>query len=243
MYLSRNLEDPRRRLLLKLLAGNALLTVPVASGLADVFGEVPKRLPPNRSIYRLRGRVLVNQKPATLETRIAQGDSIETGKGAEIVFVGGTSAYLVRESTKFTLTRERQGDNIVADALRILSGKILAVFQSGRPQQIHTISATMGVRGTGVYLEADPAQTYLCTCYGMTEIAANNDQDSRKTVTATHHDEPVYILTKAAAGKSIRPAPFVNHTDAELMLIETLVGRTPPFVFPSDDYRTPRRDY
>ena len=102
MYLSRNLEDPRRRLLLKLLAGNALLTVPVASGLADVFGEVPKRLPPNRSIYRLRGRVLVNQKPATLETRIAQGDSIETGKGAEIVFVGGTSAYLVRESTKFT---------------------------------------------------------------------------------------------------------------------------------------------
>jgi hypothetical protein len=243
VYLSRNLDDPRRRLLLKLLAANALLTLPAASGLADVFGEVPKRLPPNRSVYRMRGRVTVNQKSATLETRIAQGDSIETGRGAEIVFVAGTSAYLARELTKFSFAQEVQDRNIVTDVLRIVTGKILAVFQPGKPQRIHTFSATMGVRGTGVYLEADPEQTYLCTCYGMTEIAANNDKASRKTVTATHHDEPVYILAKAAEGKSIRPAPFVNHTDAELMLIETLVGRTPPFVFPSDDYRAPRRDY
>jgi len=27
------------------------------------------------------------------------------------------------------------------------------------------------------------------------------------------------------------------------MLIETLVGRTPPFVFPKDDYKAPRRQY
>ena len=36
---------------------------------------------------------------------------------------------------------------------------------------------------------------------------------------------------------------FINHTDQELMLIETLVGRTPPFVFPMDIYNAPRRDY
>jgi hypothetical protein len=243
VYLSRNLEDPRRRLLLKLLAGNALLALPAASGLADVFGEVPKRLPANRSVYRMRGRVTVNQKPATMETRIAQGDSIETGNGAEIVFVTGTSAYLVRERTKFSFAQEVQDGNVVTDALRVLTGKILAVFQPGKPQRIHTFSATMGVRGTGVYLEADPERTYFCTCYGTTEIAANNDKASRKTVRSVHHNEPVYILAKAAAGKSIRPAPLVNHTDAELTLIETLVGRTPPFVFPSDDYRGPRRDY
>ena len=54
---------------------------------------------------------------------------------------------------------------------------------------------------------------------------------------------PVYVLANAPAGKSIRPAPFINHTDQELMLVETLVGRTPPFVFPKDDYQGPRRNY
>ena len=44
-------------------------------------------------------------------------------------------------------------------------------------------------------------------------------------------------------GKKIRNAPFINHTDQELMLIETLVGRTPPFVFPKSDYSGPRRNY
>jgi len=27
------------------------------------------------------------------------------------------------------------------------------------------------------------------------------------------------------------------------MLVETLVGRKPPFIFPKDDYGGPRRDY
>jgi hypothetical protein len=62
-------------------------------------------------------------------------------------------------------------------------------------------------------------------------------------VTSKHHDEPVYILAKPKDGKTIRKAPFINHTDQELMLIETLVGRSPPFVFPSEDYGGPRKDY
>jgi len=58
-----------------------------------------------------------------------------------------------------------------------------------------------------------------------------------------HHDKPLYILANATPGESIRRAPFINHTDQELMLIESLVGRTPPFVFPIDSYTAPRRDY
>jgi len=57
------------------------------------------------------------------------------------------------------------------------------------------------------------------------------------------HDRPLYILGQGPAGRTIRDAPFINHTDQELMLIEALVGRTPPFVFPKDDYTGPRRDY
>jgi hypothetical protein len=63
-------------------------------------------------------------------------------------------------------------------------------------------------------------------------------------VVATHHDKPLYILADPkATGNNIRRAPFKNHTDQELMLIETLVGRTPPFVFPGQDYDAPRREY
>jgi hypothetical protein len=35
----------------------------------------------------------------------------------------------------------------------------------------------------------------------------------------------------------------MNHTDQELMLIETLVGRTTPFVFSGTQYSAPRREY
>jgi len=62
-------------------------------------------------------------------------------------------------------------------------------------------------------------------------------------VASKHHDEPVYILAAPKDGKTIRNAPFINHTDQELMLIEALVGRSPPFVFPSEDYAGPRKDY
>jgi len=51
------------------------------------------------------------------------------------------------------------------------------------------------------------------------------------------------ILANEKPGQNIRAASFKNHTDQELMLIETLVGRTPPFVFPKDDYKAPRRQY
>jgi hypothetical protein len=106
-----------------------------------------------------------------------------------------------------------------------------------------TPTATIGIRGTGWYAESDPEQTYFCTCYGTVDIAASNDPESKETVVSKHHDRPLYVLGKSAAARSIRSAPFINHTDQELMLIETLVGRTPPFVFPKDDYTGPRRDY
>jgi hypothetical protein len=92
-------------------------------------------------------------------------------------------------------------------------------------------------------MEADPEQTYFCTCYGVADVEAVKDPSSRETVAATHHDKPLYILGNEPAGKNIRNAPFINHTDAELALIETLVGRQPPFVFPKSDYSGPRRNY
>ena len=44
-----------------------------------------------------------------------------------------------------------------------------------------------------------------------------------------HHEQPRYILAKGAPQMIMR-APVVNHTDAELVFLESLVGREPPFV-------------
>ncbi|HVY04890.1 MAG TPA: FecR domain-containing protein [Burkholderiales bacterium] len=243
MYLLRDPDDPRRRLLVKLLAAGSLASLPIHRVLADVLGEKPEKLPPDRSIYRLSGTVSVNGSPANLKTRIGGNDTIETGRNSEVVFVSGSNAFILRESSRMSLSQQASSSSAVASALRLLTGKILAVFGPGVPQRISTATATIGIRGTGVYAETDPEQTYFCTCYGVTDINANSDPNSRKTVTSKHHDEPVYILAKPKDGKAIRKAPFINHTDQELMLIETLVGRSPPFVFPSEDYGGPRKDY
>ena len=126
--------------------------------------------------------------------------------------------------------------------LRMLGGKVLSVSRNSK-MTVTTGTATIGIRGTGFYMEAEPDRTYFCTCYGITEVSANKDPDSKETIAAKQHDRPVYILADEGRGKNIRNAPFVNHTDQELALIETLVGRTPPFAFPKDIYNAPRRSY
>ena len=41
----------------------------------------------------------------------------------------------------------------------------------------------------------------------------------------------------------IRKAPFKNHTDLELALIEGLVGREPPFAFTLELFDSPFNSY
>ena len=154
----------------------------------------------------------------------------------------GETAFIQRSESHVTL-ETTQADSMIVSGIQLLTGKILSVFPSGRPVRMTTKNASIGIRGTGVYMESDPEQTYFCTCYGTADIAAVNDPASRETVVSRQHDRPLYILSGQLSGQNIRAAPFINHTDQELMLIETLVGRTPPFVFPRNNYMRPRRGY
>jgi hypothetical protein len=43
------------------------------------------------------------------------------------------------------------------------------------------------------------------------------------------------------AARRIQPAGFINHTDLELTLIESLVGRNPPFSLFDEGYGGARR--
>ncbi len=237
-------DDPRRRMLIKALAAGAFSAafadkVALAGGL---FGTPPKQLPPGQSIYRMQGEVKVNGKDASMSTIIKPNDTIETGAKSEVVFVVGGNSMIMRENSHLTMQGKEENTSFIIQGLRLLTGKLLSVSRS-QGTAIRTSTATIGIRGTGYYIEADPEQTYFCTCYGLTDVESSNDPTSKDTVLSKHHDKPLYILANQPEGQNIRRAGFINHTDQELMLIETLVGRTPPFVFAGSEYDTPRRDY
>ena len=217
--------------------------LPTGTALAQgLFGSQPKKLAADRSIYRIRGTASVNGKAATLQTRVLPGDVVETGKDSEVIFAVGGHSMILRSEGRIEIEGRQDSGSSIISALRMLTGKLLSVSRRSRIR-FRTGAATIGIRGTGWYAEADPEQTYFCTCYGTSDIASSADSQSRETVVSEYHDRPVYVLAEAPSGQAIRDAPFINHTDQELALIEALVGREPPFVFSGDDYVGPRRDY
>jgi hypothetical protein len=231
-------EDPRRDFLVKALAmGMFAVSGSMSPGTSDaqLFGRRPRKLGDNESIYELAGPVTINGQPVSRDARIAAGDVVETGKRGRIVFVVGTDAYFVRENSRLEL----EGSGFLATTLRIAAGAVLSVFGKGE-RLVRGPTSTIGIRGTGLYIEAEPDMTYVCTCYGEVNIAAADDPTISENIVSRHHDAPRYVLADGA-GERIRPAPFKNHTDIELMLLEALVGRTPPFSLFDEDYGSPRR--
>lgn len=240
-----DIDDPRRMLLVRALTAG-LLGAGLGSAQAvtfGIFGSKPRKLPPGQSIYGLSGQVTVNDREATLSTPIKPGDTVQTAQNSEVVFVVNTHSMILRSDSKLLIEQpEGATESLIIGGLRMLSGKLLSVSRNS-PMKLTSSTATIGIRGTGFYIEADPERTYFCTCYGSTEVQATADPSSRESIVATHHDRPVYIVSDGGAGNNIRNAPFVNHTDQELALIETLVGRKTPFVFSNDIYTGPRRTY
>lgn len=235
------IDDPRRELLVRALSAGLF----VAGGSAGILqpvhamGKIPKVLEPGKSIYDMRGKVAVNGKRANLETVITGNDVVTTGRRSHVVFAVGKDAFVLRSNSKLELS----GQGMIINTLRLVTGKLLSVFGKTK-HRIHTPNATIGIRGTGIYTEADPEQTYVCTCYGVVDLFADNDKESTEVITSSHHDAPRYILSNESKGKNIREAPFINHTDQELQLIEELVGRAPPFTMAGGGYSAPRRsDY
>jgi hypothetical protein len=236
---SDEVDELRRALVVRALAagvfaaGTSLISSRARAQLFDLGG---RPLPEGRSFHKIEGSVRVNGKPANLSTPVEAGDLVETGARSSAVFAVGTSAYILRENARLQL----QGESRAVRVLRLITGGLLSVFGRSAPRLV-TRTATIGIRGTGVYLESEPDRTYVCTCYGSAELASTTDPASSEQVVSTHHDAPRYILAEGATGERIRQAPVKNHTDVELVLIESLVGRAPPFPFQFEAYDRPRR--
>ena len=177
-------------------------------------------------VARVRGDARINGKPAQRGMEAGPGDVVTTGRNAELVVVVGRDAFLVRADSRIELSGDAK--RRLLSGLRVASGALLSVFEPGREKQIRTATAAIGIRGTGVYVELDGSRTYVCTCYGEAQLAPVDDPRQAETVRTRHHDQPRYIYPKGMP-RMIEKAPVVNHTDAELILLESLVGRKPPF--------------
>ena len=203
--------QPRRQFLIASAALGAAVLLPGAARAADV--------------REIAGKVRVNGKPATRTTRVRPGDVIETGPNSKLVFVVGQDAFLLREQSRLSLDKSKAGKGVVIAGLRLVTGALLAVFGPGA-RRLETATATAGIRGTGVYLEASAEGTYFCTCYGEVELR-DKARKERKLVVSGYHT-PNMIYGNTVSGKMMAPADVKDHTDDELIMLEALVGRTSP---------------
>jgi hypothetical protein len=212
----------RRRLMQRLLATGALFTtIPALLGAG--------RLPAGRSIYEMKGTIRVNGTRANLETKIISGDTVETGANSAITFVVDTDAFRMRANSRVEL---QPSEDRSVGILRVLSGALLSVYGKGR-KRIHTPAATIGIRGTGTYVDVNAERTYFCCCYGEADMQSATNANVRETVSTNYHESPRFI--SATGGGQIVPAPVFDHGDDELVLLESLVGRLPPFYEPFND--------
>ena len=210
----------RRALLRRLLASGAL-------GAAGVSGWMSRALasgdlPATPGVNRLEGSVTVNGKPAKVGTPVSMGDRVATGAGSQAVIVLKGDAFLMRSQTVI----EVQGREGVLASMLVTTGKVLSVF-SKKPVAIKAATASIGIRGTGAYLEVEPKSVYFCLCYG--EAVLESAGMEARTVKTTHHEQPL-VLRENGGIMRAEPGPFLNHSDDELILLESLVGREPPFM-------------
>ena len=187
-----------------------------------------------RGFRQIEGEVLLNGRSVSSEqmkgsegVSVPSDASISTGAQASAVFVIGRDAFLMRENSRVELNPnliDRKQSEILGFNLR--SGAILSVF-ARKKRTLRTLSALIGIRGTGVYIETDSDKTYVCTCYGTSYMQVIDSPEINETVTTLYHDQPRSIYSRE---KRIDHAPVINHSDQELILLERLVGRVPPFV-------------
>jgi hypothetical protein len=218
-----SIDRHRRRLLAAaaVLTGSATLNLTLAIRNVLAMANVP----PVPGVNALKGTLTINGKPAAVGDPVAPGDTLVTGPESEAVVVHNRDALLLRADTRLRIDSD---DGTLINLMRITAGAVLSVWGSRRQAiGITTPIATIGIRGTGIYIEARPELTYACTCYGLADLVPVVAPGKLKTVKTTYHDAPHYIYPDA--DQPLVEAPVINHTDAELIMLEALFRRVPPF--------------
>jgi len=227
---NQEVDGQRRRILL----GSLALGLSAGAGCCGLAAAAeplrpltPSRPPlPRRSIHSMSGPVWINGQVARPQMVIGPDDHLETGHDAQLIARIGDDALLLRAGTELQL-----GAALGARSFfRLVSGAMLAVFgPRDTALALQTPTATVGIRGTGVYAVAGADQSYVCTCYGKVRLDTAGAAPVGQNLVTKHHGAARYVLAQPRQGRRIFKAPLAGHTDAELVLLESLLGRKPPF--------------
>jgi len=211
-------ENPMRRRFLR--NGAVLAAIPCGLSWLDAFGQTSTA----DQIHDLRGDVRLNGRAYERGTPIRVGDTVSTGSNGWIVFTMGRDALFLRSRSELRL--EGDARSFVVDALRLLTGALGAVFETGRRRTVFAPTVTAGIRGTGLYTETRGTGTSFCTCYGTVELEAGA---SRELIVSTRHSSPRWVPAVPSATTPFEPAQLETHTDAEMDMLEKCVGRRVPW--------------
>jgi hypothetical protein len=150
----------------------------------------------------------------------------------------GKNAFLLNAETQvdFDIDFDTEPDNLFFRTASIAMGGMHGVFdpEQKTEREIRTQHATIGIRGTAMYVEVqgDENRTYRCCCYGGIDIS-NMASGERLRQQASYHE--AYIIT---ADGAIKPALYdqpLNHYDDTLMALEKTVSRQPRWNLPNDE--------
>jgi hypothetical protein len=180
-------------------------------------------------IRKMYGKVWINNAPATLDTLIEAGDTIKTGANSQVIFIMGDDVYKLGARSTLRL-RYNPDESSIVKAMRLFSGTLMGVFgKSDDGKVIESPTATMGIRGTGLFIQIEPESTYFCTCYGDTEIITHDASRHLQKISTLNH--VAYSVSHDAHQPRLFSDTMKHHTNEELHYLESLVGRKPPVNF------------
>ena len=125
------------------------------------------------AIHELRGRVLLNGRPMAPNSAVQPGQTITTGADGQVWFTLGGDAYFLRPGSELRLAPSL-GDALV-EHLRLVTGALGATFRRGARRTVVADTVTIGIRGTGIYVDTGPDATYVCACFGAAELNSAAD--------------------------------------------------------------------
>ncbi|MBU1425520.1 MAG: hypothetical protein KKH12_03070 [Gammaproteobacteria bacterium] len=175
-----------------------------------------------QGMHKIKGEVRINGILARKGQPVLPGDKVTTGADGEAIYVMDRNAFLQRSDSVVQFGKEA-----TKEFFRVVSGRILSVFGPGKKRLV-VPTAVIGIRGTACYIEAEPENVYFCLCYGTAEIEPNAEPGRVVRIETRHHDHPVNIHRDKGM-PSMANAKVINHTDDELIMLEWLNRRRPPF--------------
>ena len=179
-------------------------------------------------IHQLHGRVSINGTTIDADAPVRAGDRIVTRSDSSLWFTLNGDAFFMRGESELVLESARTSDLAIA-GLRLVSGAFGATFARGSERSLRAPNVVIGIRGTGVYLEARNAETYACICFGAVELKGDDGHmmEHINVVTGSHFARRVFASPRD--GMLLVEAPFEMHTNAEMAELERLAGRPDPF--------------